>query len=117
MAYVKIKLFDIKNKTSKDITFYNRQGLGLNSSNTGADHCFGFYCFFTFNDNIHFRYFNENQGNYYIPCNKSKIYYASNMTNINNLCGFRMPGTSIGYVAPNNYFFKSASSYISLSVF
>ena len=108
MADVKIKLFDIKNKTSKDITFYNKKGLGLNSSNTGEYmHCFGFYCFFTFNDNIHFRYFNEQQSNYYIPCNKSKIYYASNMTNINNLCGFRMPETSNGYIAPNNYFFKS----------
>ena len=110
MADVKIKLFDIKNKTSKDITFYNDEGLGLNSSNTGAGHCFGFYCFFTFNDNIHFRYFNEQQSNCYIPCNKSKIYYASNYTNINTSCGFRMPETSIGYVAPNNYFFKSDNS-------
>ena len=107
MTDVKIKLFDIKNKTSKDITFYNDEGLGLNSSNTGEyRHCFGFYCFFTFNDNIHFRYFNEQQSNCYIPCNKSKIYYASNFTNRNDN-GFGMPETSIGYVAPNNYFFKS----------
>lgn len=107
MTDVKIKLFNIKNKTSKDITFYNDEGLGLNSSNTGRGHCFGFYYFFTFNDNIHFCCFNEQPSNCYIPCNKSKIYYASNFTNINNNYGIAMPETSIGYVAPNNYFFKS----------
>ena len=117
LSDINIKLFNLNSKIITDVTFYNDNKFNLNNYNNygGGRYVtwYGFNSFFTFNDNIYFYNFlyGESNNNYYIPCNKAKIYYIVNSNNKKEQVYSLLVGeTSCAYIAPNNYFYLTADN-------